>query len=88
MRIAPAARVDDGLLDVVVLGDLGRIELAGWLPTVFWGGHLANRKVRSWRAPAFAVRAAEAWPVQLDGELIGRPPLEISAQPAALRLLA
>jgi diacylglycerol kinase (ATP) len=87
MRIAPGARLDDGLLDVVVLGGLGRIELAGWLPTVFWGGHLANRKIRTWRAPAFRVRAAAAWPVQLDGELVGRPPREISAQPAALRLL-
>ena len=87
MRIAPAARVDDGLLDVVVLGDLGRIELAGWLPTVFWGGHLANRKIRTWQAPACTVRTAAASAVQLDGELVGSPPLEISAQPAALRLL-
>lgn len=87
MRIAPTARVDDGLLDVVVLGGLGRAELALWLPTVFWGGHLANRKVRSWRAPAFRVHMAGASSLQLDGELGGGLPLEISAQPAALRLL-
>ena len=87
MRIAPAARVDDGLLDVVVLGDLGRAELVRWLPTVFWGGHLANRKVRSWRAPAFRVDMAGASSLQLDGELGGGLPVEISAQPAALRLL-
>jgi diacylglycerol kinase family enzyme len=86
MRIAPAARVDDGLLDVVVLGALGRAELALWLPTVFWGGHLANRKVRSWRAPAFRVSMAGSPPVQLDGELGAGLPLEISAQPGALRL--
>ena len=86
MRIAPAARVDDGLLDVVVLGALGRAELALWLPTVFWGGHLANRKIRSWRAPAFRVSMAGSPPVQLDGELGAGLPLEISAQPGALRL--
>jgi diacylglycerol kinase family enzyme len=86
MRIAPAARVDDGLLDVVVLGALGRAELALWLPTVFWGGHLANRQVRSWRAPVFRVSMVGAPSVQLDGELGAGLPLEISAQPGALRL--
>jgi diacylglycerol kinase family enzyme len=87
MRIAPAARLDDGMLDVVVLGALGRAELALWLPTVFWGGHLANRKVRSWRAPVFRVSMAGSPSVQLDGELGAGLPLEVSAQPGALRLL-
>ena len=87
MRIAPTARVDDGQLDVVVLGGLGRAELALWLPTVFWGGHLANRKVRSWQAPAFRVDMAGASSVQVDGELGGGLPLEISVQAGALRLL-
>lgn len=87
MRIAPAARPDDGLLDVVVLGALGRAELALWLPTVYWGGHLANSKIRSWRARAVRVRMAGAPSVQIDGELGPGPPLEISVEAAALRLL-
>lgn len=87
MRIAPAARADDGLLDVVVLGALGRAELALWLPTVYWGGHLANPRIRSWRAPTVRVSMAGAPLVQLDGELGGGTPLEISVQAGALRLL-
>jgi diacylglycerol kinase family enzyme len=87
MRIAPGARVDDGLLDVVVLGPLGRAELALWLPTVFWGGHLANRKVRAWRGATFRLDTTGAPAAQLDGELGAGLPLEISVQPGALRLL-
>jgi diacylglycerol kinase family enzyme len=75
------------MLDVVVLGALGRAELALWLPTVFWGGHLANRKVRSWRAPVFRVSMTGSPSVQVDGELGAGLPLQISAQPGALRLL-
>jgi diacylglycerol kinase (ATP) len=88
MRIAPAARPDDGLLDVVLLGALGRAELARWLPTVYWGGHLANPRIRAWRATRVRLTAAAPTPVQLDGELLGaRTPLDISIYPGALRLV-
>jgi diacylglycerol kinase (ATP) len=87
MRIAPAARTDDGRLDVVRLGALGRAELARWLPTVYWGGHLANPKIRTWRATRVRVDSASPVPVQLDGELGPHTPLDVEILPAALRLL-
>ncbi len=87
MRIAPGARPDDGLLDVVLLGALGRGALVRWLPTVYWGGHLANPKIRTWRAARVRVGAETALPVQLDGELGAHTPLDITICPAALRLL-
>jgi YegS/Rv2252/BmrU family lipid kinase len=87
MRIAPAARADDGLLDVVRLGALGRAELAWWLPTVFWGGHLANPNIQTGRASRVRVAASAPIPVQLDGELGAHTPLDVSILPGALRLL-
>jgi YegS/Rv2252/BmrU family lipid kinase len=87
MRIAPGARPDDGLLDVVRLGALGRLELLRWLPTVYWGGHLANPRVELRRAARVRVDAGAALPVQLDGELGAHTPLDIEIHPAALRLI-
>jgi diacylglycerol kinase (ATP) len=87
MRIAPGARCDDGLLDVVRLGALGRLELARWLPTVYWGGHLANPRIALRRAARVRVDAAASLPVQLDGELGAHTPLDIELCPGALRLL-
>jgi diacylglycerol kinase (ATP) len=87
MRIAPGARPDDGLLDVVHLGALGRAELARWLPTVYWGGHLANPRIRLRRAARVRVDATVPLPVQLDGELGAHTPLDIEIHPGALRLL-
>jgi len=87
MRIAPGARPDDGLLDVVLLGALGRAELARWLPTVYWGGHLTNAKIKRWRAARVRVAAETRLPVQLDGELGAHTPLDVTICPAALRLL-
>lgn len=87
MRIAPGARPDDGLLDVVRLGALGRLELARWLPTVYWGGHLANPRITLVRAARVRVDAAAPLPVQIDGELGAHTPLDIEIRPGALRFL-
>jgi diacylglycerol kinase (ATP) len=87
MRIAPGARPDDGLLDVVRLGALGRLELARWLPTVYWGGHLANPRISLRRAARVRVDAPAPLPVQLDGEPGAHGPLDIEICPGALRLL-
>ena len=87
MRIAPGARPDDGLLDVVRLGALGRLELVRWLPTVYWGGHLANSRIAIRRAARVRVDAPAPLPVQLDGELGAHTPLDIEIHPGALRLL-
>jgi YegS/Rv2252/BmrU family lipid kinase len=87
MRIAPGARPDDGLLDAVRLGALGRVELARWLPTVYWGGHLANPRIEVRRAARVRVDPSAPVPVQIDGELGARTPLDIEIHPHALRLL-
>jgi YegS/Rv2252/BmrU family lipid kinase len=87
MRIAPDARPDDGLLDVVRLGALGRFELVRWLPTVYWGGHLANPRIATRRAVRVQVDSPAPLPVQLDGELGAHTPLDVEICPGALRLL-
>ena len=87
MRIAPGARPDDGVLDVVRLGALGRLELARWLPTVYWGGHLASPRIQVRRAARVRIDAGAPLPVQIDGELGAHTPLDLEIQPGALRLL-
>jgi diacylglycerol kinase (ATP) len=88
MRIAPGADPADGVLDLVTLGDLGRWELLRWLPTVYWGGHLRNPKVRRARVRRLALRAWPPMPVQVDGEPFGETPVEVHVCPGALRLRA
>jgi diacylglycerol kinase (ATP) len=86
MRIAPHADPADGVLDLVVLGALGRLEMIRWLPTIYWGGHLANPSVATRRASTITVGAPVPLPTQLDGELAGSTPVAITVAPRALRL--
>jgi diacylglycerol kinase (ATP) len=86
MRIAPHADTADGVLDLVVLGALGRLEMIRWLPTIYWGGHLANPNVGTRRASTITIEAPGPLPTQLDGEVVGRTPVAITVAPRALRL--
>ena len=87
LRMAPAAILDDGLLDVVVIGDVGRLELMVHLPLALFGRHLEHPKVTTLRTHFIAISAGEALPVQCDGEVAGELPAEFDVMPGAIRVL-
>jgi YegS/Rv2252/BmrU family lipid kinase len=87
MRIAPDARLDDGLLDVVQAEDLPKLRFLRLLPTVFWGAHVRRPEVRVTRVPALRVATDRPIPVFADGEPVGRTPVAVRAVPRALRVL-
>ena len=86
MKIAPHAETADGLLDLVVLGALGRLEMLRWLPTIYTGGHLANPRVVTRRASAVVIEAPVPLPTEVDGEVVGTTPVGITVARRALRL--
>jgi diacylglycerol kinase (ATP) len=86
MTIAPGAMPTDGLLDLVVLGDIGRLELVRWLPALYPGTHLRNPKITLRRCRDAAVRAPAGWHVHADGELVARTPVTFRIVPAAVRI--
>lgn len=89
MKVTPRAVLDDGLLDVCVLGALGRLEFLRAFPSVYRGAHLAHPKIRTYRARRVVLRPAgeRALLAQADGEIIGSLPQEFVVEPAALTLL-
>jgi YegS/Rv2252/BmrU family lipid kinase len=86
-HFAPMARIDDGLLDVCVVGDFGKLELVRQIPGVYRGKHVTNAKFSHLTATRVQISTAEPAIVQLDGELVGSTPLEFEVLPAAIRLV-
>ena len=86
MKIAPSAAPDDGRLDLVVLGAMGRAELLRWLPRVYTGGHLRHPRVVTVPGRTFAIRAGVPLPVHLDGEAGPDAPLAVTVEAGALLL--
>jgi diacylglycerol kinase (ATP) len=86
MKIAPGASPTDGELDLVVLGDFGRLELLRWLPTVYGGTHVRSRKVTLARGRRVRIVSASPLPTHLDGEPGSDTPVTLDVCPRALRL--
>ena len=86
-RLAPEARLDDGLLDVVVVGDIQRVELLVNIPRVFAGRHLGHEKVEVYRVSSLSLESDDGALVQADGEVVGALPAHIDVLPRALRLI-
>lgn len=84
MKLVPSARFDDGILDLIEMGDITPLAmLTTVLPKVYSGGHVHHPKVRMSRGTAFRFESAVDTLVDVDGETVGRLPLDVSVIPRA-----
>ena len=86
MFAAPDADLTDGLLDVLIIGDLSKPDLLWSLPRVYRGTHLTHPKVTMKRAREIEIKSAEVMFLQADGELLGGLPARFYILPAALNI--
>ncbi len=88
MRAAPDAMLDDGLLEVVVLENVGKLAfLTKILPRVFSGEHVREPCVHTFRAREVAIDADRPFTMYADGDPIGELPLRVRAAPGAITVL-
>jgi diacylglycerol kinase (ATP) len=87
MKIAPHAQMDDGHLDVVVIGGIDPFKLACMFPTVYFGRHLRIREVDYFQATRLRVETEAPLEIYADGEYVCRTPAEIGVHGGALRML-
>jgi diacylglycerol kinase (ATP) len=87
MKIAPQAKLDDGLLDVCVIGGVDPFKLVCMFPTVYFGRHLRIREVNYFQARSVRVETELPLDVYADGEFVCRTPIEVGIRSAALRVL-
>jgi YegS/Rv2252/BmrU family lipid kinase len=86
MLLAPEAKPDDGLFDVVLIGDVTKRDFVTTAPKIYKGTYLAHPKVELLRSRTVAVSAPEHLPIELDGEQVGTTPARFEIVPAALRV--
>ncbi len=85
MRVTPDARLDDGLLDVTVLGPISKPEFIRVFPTVYKGTHVSHRAVTVRRARRVTLQS-EGVTAYADGERVAVLPVTCDAVPGALHV--
>jgi YegS/Rv2252/BmrU family lipid kinase len=87
MRLSPGASVEDGKLNVNVVEELGRLEVACWFPRLLMGMHTTHPKVHYFAASSVSIECQPSSEVQVDGELFGQTPVTFTVKPKALRVI-
>jgi diacylglycerol kinase (ATP) len=87
LRLAPEAKVDDGMLDLVLVENLSLLQIVRLLPRLMINGELRTNRVR--RQTLRRVRIETKSPAKFhgDGEILGWTPVEIEVVPGAIRML-
>jgi YegS/Rv2252/BmrU family lipid kinase len=86
MWLAPEASPDDGLFDVLLIGDVTKTDFVLTAPKLYRGTHLGHPKIELVRSARVHVGGEVPLPIELDGEQPGTTPATFEVVPRALRV--
>jgi diacylglycerol kinase (ATP) len=87
MRVAPAARLDSGRLEVCVVGRVSSAGFARAFPSVFSGRHVDHPQVTMLQGREVEITGDRPFGLTGDGELIGRLPAAFRLLPSVLPVI-
>jgi diacylglycerol kinase (ATP) len=87
MRVAPKARMDDGLIDVCILTGIHPLKLLTLFPTVYAGRHLGVREVRYFQSALVRIETEQPVDIYADGEYVCQTPVDVSIERSALTVI-
>ncbi len=87
LRAAPDARVDDGLLDVLIYRNFSKLEYFKHAISISQGRRVLQPKITTQRITSLSITASHPVEIQADGVVIGQTPAQVSIMPGALRVL-
>jgi diacylglycerol kinase (ATP) len=87
LRIVPDAKLDDGMLDVLIVGVGPKRQIASFMTQAKHGTHVRRPEVRIIKVREISVDTDRPVPVGIDGEDLGHTPCTMRIRPAALRLI-
>jgi diacylglycerol kinase (ATP) len=87
LRIAPDARLDDGLLDICFVPAMSRTRLLLVARMVLSGTHVRLPEVRYFKTKCARLEPDPPLQLYADGELVCQTPVEVSVREKALRII-
>lgn len=87
MLMAPDAKIDDGLMDIVLAGKLSRLSLLRTLPKIFKGTHINHPAVACFKARKAVIKTRPKKTLLPDGEVFGSTPSFLQVHHKMIRYL-
>lgn len=87
MKMAPLAKVDDGLIDLLVVRKAGRLKLLSLFTKIFKGGHVGDPVVGYHQVKEFSVVPVDDHILNIDGEIVGSTPIHVKMLPGELDVM-
>jgi YegS/Rv2252/BmrU family lipid kinase len=89
-HVCPDARPDDGVLDLLLVDAVGRLQILQLVPKILKGSHAGDPRLRLARAKRVRIESGEPLLLEADGEIAfdGIRTLDIDLLPGALRVLS
>jgi YegS/Rv2252/BmrU family lipid kinase len=87
MWVCPGASIEDGQMDVTIIEYLPLLRILFSLPTLYDGSIYQHPKVQSFRAKRVQATSQERALIEIDGEPLGKLPVEVEIVPKAIRLV-
>ncbi|MGI5881130.1 MAG: diacylglycerol/lipid kinase family protein [Syntrophomonadaceae bacterium] len=87
MKVTPRAVINDGLLDIIVVEGLGKVELMSNIVPIRKGDHLKNPRVHYYTGKKVIIESGNNLYFEMDGEAPGQGNLKFEILPAAMNLI-
>ena len=87
MKMAPLARLDDGLIDLIIVRKVSRFKLLKLFPKVFAGNHISDPGVDYRQVKKFSILPEKDRQLNIDGEVLGSTPVEVEVLPQEIELM-
>ena len=84
LLMAPRAKIDDGLMDVIIVNDISRFKLMKTFPKIYDGTYVNSPYVEYFQTKKIKFSAYDSKLLSPDGELSGALPIEVEVIPNAL----
>ena len=83
----PGAMPDDGLFDLTIIKDIGRLKVIANVSKLYDGSFIKLPEVETMRGQRVRIESEPAVPLEVDGELLGESPFEVEIIPQSIRIV-
>ena len=87
MKMAPDASIDDGLIDVIIVKKTSRLTLLSVFPKLFNGTHVDHPACEYVQCNSFSIVPQGKDQLNIDGEIIGLTPVEVTIMNKGIDLI-